>query len=152
MKLRVLILVVMEDGLVLCNVCLTDWGNSVLILVVMEDGLVLALTDNDNILLVVVLILVVMEDGLVLWLPDISESVWIVLILVVMEDGLVRLKGMRNLEKARQVLILVVMEDGLVHLNLWIWISESLCLNPCCNGRWSRTTDKSFKGFAQVVS
>ena len=35
-----------------------------------------------------------------------------------MEDGLVRLKGMRNLEKARQVLILVVMEDGLVHLNL----------------------------------
>ena len=41
----------------------------------MEDGLVLALTDNDNILLVVVLILVVMEDGLVLWLPDISESV-----------------------------------------------------------------------------
>ena len=37
------------------------------------------------------------------------------------------------------VLILVVMEDGLVHryrLRKCKWYTG---LNPCCNGRWSRT-------------
>ena len=39
----------------------------------------------------------------------------------------------------KEVLILVVMEDGLVRtVNVTRILSQS-CLNPCCNGRWSRT-------------
>ena len=37
------------------------------------------------------------------------------------------------------VLILVVMEDGLVHPDFDPSDSTQFCLNPCCNGRWSRT-------------
>ena len=38
-----------------------------------------------------------------------------------------------------RVLILVVMEDGLVRLMVQGTGAEDKCLNPCCNGRWSRT-------------
>ena len=45
-----------------------------------------------------------------------------------------------NEDKAKQVLILVVMEDGLVPiLKAAKHIRGTKCLNPCCNGRWSRT-------------
>ena len=37
------------------------------------------------------------------------------------------------------VLILVVMEDGLVlKINMFTF-NNAECLNPCCDGRWSRT-------------
>ena len=42
--------------------------------------------------------------------------------------------------KITVVLILVVMEDGLVLCDrILLCIMWSVCLNPCCNGRWSRT-------------
>ena len=38
------------------------------------------------------------------------------------------------------VLILVVMEDGLVRIvSEVVAITPHVSLNPCCNGRWSRT-------------
>ena len=37
------------------------------------------------------------------------------------------------------VLILVVMEDGLVHELVMPLKQFMHSLNPCCNGRWSRT-------------
>ena len=80
-----------------------------------------------------------MEDGLVLFAdqsPRIFER-W-VLILVVMEDGLVRDGDIRHTAMSA-VLILVVMEDGLV-LKTTIISAQVRGFNPCCNGRWSRTT------------
>ena len=60
-----------------------------------------------------------------------------VLILVVMEDGLVL--AIRQVALgAAAVLILVVMEDGLVLINMHLMLL-TISLNPCCNGRWSRT-------------
>ena len=41
-----------------------------------------------------------------------------------------------------RVLILVVMEDGLVQVLRQVNQMTSKCLNPCCNGRWSRTIKK----------
>ena len=32
------------------------------------------------------------------------------------------------------------MEDGLVHKLLALNINSVMGLNPCCNGRWSRTS------------
>ena len=32
------------------------------------------------------------------------------------------------------------MEDGLVPATLVLLITLEVCLNPCCDGRWSRTT------------
>ena len=55
-----------------------------------------------------------------------------------MEDGLVRGVNLR-LEKENKVLILVVMEDGLVRGGALALRQVSMGLNPCCNGRWSRT-------------
>ena len=61
-----------------------------------------------------------------------------VLILVVMEDGLVH-NVKANITAVTLVLILVVMEDGLVQVEA-IGLANALAsLNPCCNGRWSRT-------------
>ena len=62
-----------------------------------------------------------------------------VLILVVMEDGLVHLLIEMIILKLLSVLILVVMEDGLVRSTPCYFCSYSRSLNPCCNGRWSRT-------------
>ena len=31
------------------------------------------------------------------------------------------------------------MEDGLVHDELHTYARSTACLNPCCDGRWSRT-------------
>ena len=54
-----------------------------------------------------------------------------------MEDGLV-LTIMKGTKNTVEVLILVVMEDGLV-LEAECDKTEKISLNPCCNGRWSRT-------------
>ena len=61
-----------------------------------------------------------------------------VLILVVMEDGLVRPSSWCY-NNIYSVLILVVMEDGLVQPEKLKDAVKEVCLNPCCNGRWSRT-------------
>ena len=57
-----------------------------------------------------------------------------------MEDGLVpeRAAG-EQYEANGQVLILVVMEDGLVQEFDFLDRANAFGLNPCCNGRWSRT-------------
>ena len=56
-----------------------------------------------------------------------------------MEDGLELIKPSLAGYKWEGVLILVVMEDGLELLKLWLINQLKLSLNPCCNGRWSRT-------------
>ena len=61
-----------------------------------------------------------------------------VLILVVVDDGLV-LRQANLINNLIAVLILVVVDDGLVPLVYMISKLKSLCLNPCCSGRWSST-------------
>ena len=57
-----------------------------------------------------------------------------------MEDGLVHhFSNVADYKFTKLVLILVVMEDGLVLFHLLILRQAKRCLNPCCNGRWSRT-------------
>ncbi len=69
----------------------------------------------------------------------ITNAYGMVLILVVVEDGLV-LKSVRVSNVNGTVLILVVMEDGLVQLKQRNHGKDYFkSLNPCCNGRWSRT-------------
>ena len=55
-----------------------------------------------------------------------------------MEDGLVLDAETRNVLELF-VLILVVMEDGLVPPSSFNGCCSHSGLNPCCNGRWSRT-------------
>ena len=55
-----------------------------------------------------------------------------------MEDGLVPF-GQMAYNGIAYVLILVVMEDGLVLYNIYQREVRAKGLNPCCNGRWSRT-------------
>ena len=55
-----------------------------------------------------------------------------------MEDGLVPCY-VNETAIAFHVLILVVMEDGLVLSMTQLKSCLQLCLNPCCNGRWSST-------------
>ena len=47
--------------------------------------------------------------------------------------------GIELTPDGRVVLILVVMEDGLVPLHNTSKVSTQQSLNPCCDGRWSRT-------------
>ena len=56
-----------------------------------------------------------------------------------MEDGLVPSTPSSFNGGCSQVLILVVMEDGLVHNVEVDDFDTKSGLNPCCNGRWSRT-------------
>ena len=80
-----------------------------------------------------------MEDGLVPEMTNYSRvAITLVLILVVMEDGLV-LTLLTPWNGVRSVLILVVMEDGLVLKQKDALKNAVKSLNPCCNGRWSRT-------------
>ena len=58
-----------------------------------------------------------------------------------MEDGLVPCY-VNETAIAFHVLILVVMEDGLVLSMTQLKSCLQLCLNPCCNGRWSSTGDR----------
>ena len=62
-----------------------------------------------------------------------------VLILVVMEDALVQTSAFVLFEYSSNVLILVVMEDALVLSSLLSYLDVFLSLNPCCNGRCTRT-------------
>ena len=61
-----------------------------------------------------------------------------VLILVVMEEGQ-RLHGRGIISSSSAVLILVVMEEGQRHLCRTHGQGEGDRLNPCCNGRASKT-------------
>ena len=80
-----------------------------------------------------------MEDGLVLAIRQVALGAAAVLILVVMEDGLVHIIFVGNYSIVG-VLILVVMEDGLVQFYVEPFKILEYGLNPCCNGRWSRTS------------
>ena len=56
-----------------------------------------------------------------------------------MEDALAQLDKRRERNIQAAVLILVVMEDALVQYITLKKSSLPLCLNPCCNGRCTRT-------------
>ena len=62
-----------------------------------------------------------------------------VLILVVMEDALAPILSLETWVKNEDVLILVVMEDALAHLWHFCLADAAGGLNPCCNGRCTRT-------------
>ena len=69
-----------------------------------------------------------------------TQKVKRVLILVVMEDALARVcSTVRKVHESR-VLILVVMEDALALPNQGSNWRKQDCLNPCCNGRCTRTS------------
>ena len=86
-----------------------------------------------------VLILIVVEDGLVhMTMCKIGLNPQ-VLILIVVEDGLVPNRSSFEQECQHCVLILIVVEDGLVHKQIMITLHFTVCLNPYCSGRWSRT-------------
>ena len=93
-----------------------------------------------------VLILVLMEDALVLWEKHSIFYQRIVLILVLMEDALVHTRTSTQAGSVR-VLILVLMEDalvrGLLDCKEGPWTPG---LNPCFNGRCTRTRPQC--GFA----
>ena len=57
-----------------------------------------------------------------------------------MEDALVQ-NTLKYSRRAKKVLILVVMEDALV-LSVKSLMGLSSSLNPCCNGRCTRTRGK----------
>ena len=67
-----------------------------------------------------------------------------VLILVLMEDALVRPhRYLLERDTTGQVLILVLMEDALVLSLAWQFVKKNGCLNPCFNGRCTRTGDSN---------
>ena len=70
------------------------------------------------------------------------ETVTSVLILVVMEEGQ-RLRFSLLLVLSLRVLILVVMEEGQRHGFSLDILCKTSCLNPCCNGRGSKTCWRS---------
>ena len=55
----------------------------------------------------------------------------------VMEDGLVHMVYAD--EVSGNVLILIVVDNGLVQRTETVKLVNSWCLNPYCNGQWSRT-------------
>ena len=57
-----------------------------------------------------------------------------------MEDALARIKKVR-VEGNERVLILVVMEDALAQGQASTKKRETKGLNPCCNGRCTRTPE-----------
>ena len=59
-----------------------------------------------------------------------------------MEDALVHVEKW-PIERMEVVLILVVMEDALVHIFFKLNCMSKKSLNPCCNGRCTRTIDLS---------
>ena len=65
-----------------------------------------------------------------------------------MEDGLVQLV-MPLKQFMHVVLILVVVEDGLVHVRCFSNNEGRQCLNPCCSGRWSRTSGLDTREISQ---
>ena len=57
-----------------------------------------------------------------------------------MDNGLVR-QNWQHKDLYKGVLILVVVEDGLVLMKKKIFVALFAGLNPCCNGRGSRTAN-----------
>ena len=55
-----------------------------------------------------------------------------------MEDALAPLSNNSTLGVG-EVLILVVMEDALALQEFTCYVGNGSCLNPCCNGRCTRT-------------
>ena len=85
-----------------------------------------------------VLILVLMEDALALEEKQ-KKSLRKVLILVLMEDALAHGMSVQFTLKEGGVLILVLMEDALAQSRLQQQRQMRLSLNPCSNGRCTRT-------------
>ena len=136
--IRVLILIVVEDGLVrepFSNVCLSTWGlNPYCSGRWSRTG-----STSTSRYLKFVLILIVVEDGLVLlWelllrlsairLNPYCSGRWSRTVMVI---GIVCCLVL--------VLILIVVEDGLVHKLVELCSVPCYGLNPYCSGRWSRT-------------
>ena len=86
-----------------------------------------------------VLILVLMEDALALSGQASQKYLSAVLILVLMEDALAQNFTRFFLEKVTAVLILVLMEDALAPLKATLTAKKFPSLNPCFNGRCTRT-------------
>ena len=68
-----------------------------------------------------------------------SKSVGMVLILVIAVDGLGGQLYNSIYTEKQKVLILVIAVDGLGDNPLWVRRFQSLGLNPCYSGRWSRS-------------
>ena len=62
-----------------------------------------------------------------------------VLILIVVDDGLVHRILLKDSLANAKVLILIVVDNGLVPVSFTMKQFIHFSLNPCCNGRWSRT-------------
>ena len=86
-----------------------------------------------------VLILVVMEEGQRQFSDMRIDDVINVLILVVMEEGQRLPRVDISARRCRFVLILVVMEEGQRHTSARKLLHNLTRLNPCCNGRGSKT-------------
>ena len=56
-----------------------------------------------------------------------------------MEDALVLVYSLNSLKHYNHVLILVLMEDALVHEGWGLICASTVSLNPCFNGRCTRT-------------
>ena len=89
-----------------------------------------------------------MEDALVRFIKSMQYDS--VLILVVMEDALVH-EQFHSYGVCLQVLILVVMEDALVPQLRGMFARMQKCLNPCCNGRCTRTQNLGYALFKRIV-
>ena len=74
-----------------------------------------------------------------------------VLILVLMEDALVHTTKTEEERKAA-VLILVLMEDALVRYNVVADEEQAQSLNPCFNGRCTRTVREVCEYVAEKLS
>ena len=68
-----------------------------------------------------------------------------------MEDALVHRQPIRS-HKHRLVLILVLMEDALVHVDSKYICCVRECLNPCFNGRCTRTDSQKMEVAAKLMS
>ena len=44
------------------------------------------------------------------------------------------------------------MEDGLVPMSMYCKIADDLSLNPCCDGRWSRTITNIVTAYPDKMS
>ena len=92
-----------------------------------------------------------MKDALVLGINQQHLTQGIVLILVLMEDALVL--GLDAIFAGKIfVLILVLMEDALVLLVLDGEEYLIMCLNPCFNGRCTRTRAIILEGLMKKLS
>ena len=56
-----------------------------------------------------------------------------------MEDALAPGVEVEEYSSSQKVLILVVMEDALALISTANNSNNNVCLNPCCNGRCTRT-------------